>query len=394
MHKILNKKLKHTETSKIPQTMKESVINIELKSERKQKIIVGVNLVGQIEKLIKKRNYNKVIIFVDLRLKKLHSPYLRQLIKAVNPSDVIYITTAPHIKDFSFLKKIIGKLIDSRINRGSTVIAFGGGTLIDLIGFVASLYMRGVDLVAIPTTFMAQCDTVIGKVGINYKRFKHLLGSFYSPALTFCDSYFLKSLDNQEVINGLVEVWKHALLTRDKNLLNYFSNPNFSKFGGNTRVLQEIIESSVLIKKSFVEKDFLDLNGYHAALSLGHTFANYLERDGNIRHGEAILVGIIFCTFLSKRGGLLNDSEMNSILKSASIFLKALRYNKSILKKIKSADTILEGLKFDKMNNEEGNYNFVVQTNNGYALLRRVRKDLIIECLELLNNFLRDNYLR
>ncbi len=369
-------------------------IDIALKSQRKQKIIIGANLINQIGIQIKAKKYDKVIIFSDSMIKKLHNDYLNEAVKVTGALGVINIKAAPHIKDFAFLKRIIDKLISYRLNRGSAIVAIGGGTLIDLVGFVASLYMRGVDFIVIPTTFMAQSDTVIGKVGINYEKFKHLLGSFYSPALTFCDSYFIKSLDQQETFNGLVEVWKHALITRDEHLLGYFSGENFYRLEKDIGVLQGIIASSIVIKKNFVEKDFLDINGRHAALSLGHTFANYLEREGNIRHGEAILVGTIFCTFLSNRAKKLTDEEAGIILNTSRSFLTILKYNKSILKKIKSAEVVIESLKFDKINTEEGSYNFVIPTNKGYLQLKKVSREEIKECLKLLKAFMKDNYSR
>ena len=365
-----------------------AVIDIKLKSIRDQKIFIGQSLINVVGNEFKSLGFDKVVVFADLKLKKVHQDYLEQIVDQVGRgADVIYIKASPHIKDFSFLKKIIGKLIDVRVNRGSAIVAIGGGTLIDLVGFVASLYMRGVAFIAIPTTFMAQCDTVIGKVGINYKKHKHLLGSFYSPALTFCDSYFLQSVEKREVFNGLVEVWKHALLTRDKHLLEYFSTGNFEKFETDPGILKDVIASSILVKKSFVEKDFLDLNGKHAALSLGHTFANYLEGEGTIRHGEAILVGTIFCTFLSRRAKLLSEKETKLILETSRLFLKVFKDNKAILKKIKSDDTVLGALRLDKINKVFGRFNFVVPTNKGYTMIS-AEKEKIKECLKLLKGFL------
>ncbi|OGH90052.1 MAG: hypothetical protein A2537_02660 [Candidatus Magasanikbacteria bacterium RIFOXYD2_FULL_36_9] len=384
--KIKNQKLKNSGIVSI---------DVNLKSQRKQKIIIGANLINQIEINIKAKKYDKVIIFSDSIIKKLHNDYLNEVVEVTGAIGIINIKAAPHIKDFAFLKRIIDKLISYRLNRGSAIIAIGGGTLIDLVGFVASLYMRGIDFIAIPTTLMAQGDTVIGKVGVNYEKFKHLLGSFYSPTLTFSDSYFLKSLNEQEKFNGLVEVWKHAILTRDEHLLNYFSEENFYKLKKNTGVLQNIIASSIVIKKKFVERDIFDINGKHAALSLGHTFANYLEQGGNIRHGEAILVGTIFCTFLSNRAKKLTDKKASLIFNMSRKFLKILKYNnKLIFKKVKSEEVVIESLKFDKINTVEGSYNFVVPANNGYTQLKKVSREEIKDCLILLKAFMKDNYLR
>ena len=185
-------------------------------------------------------------------------------------------------------------LLENQFERNSTIIALGGGVIGDLAGFVASTYLRGVNLVHIPTSLLAQVDSSIGgKVGINHPLGKNLIGAFYQPRCVFADVSFLKTLPQDEYICGLGEVIKYAIISRDVDFEKIEANLA-AILNMEEDIVTEIVRSCINVKRKIVEQDEKE-TGIRAWLNLGHTFAHALEtfyKYEGLKHGQAVLLGI------------------------------------------------------------------------------------------------------
>lgn len=349
----------------------QSIIVRQKRQQGIEEIHIGSDIISSLvnKKLLSK--YDKVLFVADVNVYEKHKVYIDSIAKSLDSENIVLVKPELEFKDFSNCGIIFDKLVNMKASRKSCLIAIGGGYVGDLVGFTASVYMRGIDFVQIPSTFMAMADGVIGKVAINYGGHKNVIGNFYSPRYIFCDTNFLESLKEEEILFGMVEVWKHALLKNNRGVIS-----KIETFLNSGEIdLEKIIYFSMKTKKDFVKADMEDTKGKHKALSLGHTFANYLEAHKNFRHGVAVFYGIIFSTILSFKLGKINNKKYQAILSTASLFEKRING----LKKLQSemdVEHILEMLKFDKINSH-GGYSFVLLDNGGYMVNTGMSKELI-----------------
>ena len=203
-----------------------------------------------------------------------------------------YICTVPEgerskcIEQYTYL---LQKLTDYRFTRTDCVVAVGGGVVGDLSGFAAATYMRGVDFYNIPTTVLSQVDSSIGgKVAIDFGGYKNTVGAFYQPKAVIVDPDLLKTLPQRQISNGLAESVKMAV-TCDKQLFKLIES------GDSMDNIDKIIEGSLLIKKSVVEKDEKEA-GLRKVLNFGHTLAHAIESEYNMSelyHGECVAIGML-----------------------------------------------------------------------------------------------------
>ena len=207
-------------------------------------------------------------------------------------------------------EKIIDYLSEISFTRRDGIIALGGGVVGDLAGFVASIYLRGIPWVQVPTTLLAQVDSSVGgKVAVNTSYGKNLIGSFYQPNGVYVDISFLKTLDPREIKSALGEVIKYACIY-DYELFEILERSSL-----NTMDWSNIISRCINIKKHFVENDERE-DGLRKHLNFGHTLGHALEQYHNfkgISHGEGVVRGIIFATWLSKDLGYLSYETYNRV---------------------------------------------------------------------------------
>ena len=200
---------------------------------------------------------------------------------------IVIIPKGESSKNFENYKMLLSQMVKEGFTRTDCVVAVGGGVVGDLAGFVASTFMRGVDFYNIPTTVLSQVDSSIGgKVAIDFCGYKNIVGAFYPPKAVIIDPETLKTLDERQVSNGLAESVKMAL-TCDKELFSLFEKDNLD--------IDLVIEKSLKIKKSVVEKDEKE-QGLRKVLNFGHTLAHAVESQSNlsdIYHGEAVAIGMI-----------------------------------------------------------------------------------------------------
>ncbi|MDA0345378.1 MAG: 3-dehydroquinate synthase [Proteobacteria bacterium] len=279
---------------------------IEIRSSKKTTNLSFVDNIDAVLSLISQSNQ---IIFVDKTLKtstKALSDFLDERIE-----DVFLVDRAEENKNLSKAEEAYKFLTKKNINRDHEIVAIGGGALTDFAGFIAATFKRGIRLTLIPTSLLAQVDASIGgKTAINFGNVKNLVGSFYVPNNVVICSSFLKTLDQQEYLNGLAEVIKHAFITSDEEVDFIFNN--IDKINQRDEaVLNQIIKKSVKIKADIVVNDFEE-KGRRKFLNFGHTFGHILESSNlvcPIFHGHAVIIGIMMAIKYSMHKKLLSEKK-------------------------------------------------------------------------------------
>lgn len=219
---------------------------------------------------------------------------------------VITIPSSSHQKTLTTVQAIYDQLLEVGFDRSGTIIALGGSVVGDISGFVASTYMRGVNLVQCPTSLLAMADTSIGgKNSIDLPQGKNLIGSFKQPSLVLADVATLTTLPAKELISGMAEVVKHGLLA-DTDLLEKIERGNWpmktDSLHSSSSEIQTLVTQAIQVKIAFVQEDPFD-EGIRIHLNLGHTFAHAIEKVSKnaVRHGEAVAMGLAAAADLSVR---------------------------------------------------------------------------------------------
>lgn len=218
------------------------------------------------------------------------------------------------------------------------VIAFGGGVIGDLSGFISAIYKRGVPYIQIPTTLLACVDSSIGgKTGVDLDSGKNLVGAFYQPGFVLSELTFLKSLSPRQVRAGLAEVIKYAII-KDKSLFEYLEK-NYPKIIGlQRRALEFVVNRCAQIKAGIIQRDERERKGIRTILNFGHTLGHAIEAAGNYQkynHGESVALGMVLAAQISGELGLAKESarcRIENLIKSAGlpVFIKGLSLKKII----------------------------------------------------------------
>ena len=221
----------------------------------------------------------------------------------LNSVDVIYLPDGEAQKSFAHFETVLEKLADINFPRDGIILGVGGGATTDLAGFVAASWMRGVDWLAIPTTMAGMLDAAIGgKTGINTSTGKNLVGAFHLPIATLIDQRFLKSLATRDLFAGIAEAIKCGFIA-DSKILDLLEGLNESDLMdvSHSPSLKEVIRRSVTVKQGIVTRDFRE-GGERAFLNYGHTLGHAIEvaEQFQIRHGQAVAIGMVFAAELSR----------------------------------------------------------------------------------------------
>ena len=263
------------------------------------------------------RTDSKKFIIVDSKVSK----KINKIIKNKNNVFLITVKGSEKLKSINSYWKIISKLLQKKIDRSSTIISIGGGTVGDLCGFISNTILRGVKFSLIPTTLLSQVDSSIGgKNGINSKYGKNLIGTFYQPDIVIIDPTILRSLPLKQLRSGYAEIVKHALIN-DKNFYIWLKKNLKNILLLKKNPLCYAILKSIKIKEKYVtsdEKEKLVNSSSRAMLNFGHTFGHALESinkyRSNLSHGEAISIGMILATKISYRIKNIRRSELDDII--------------------------------------------------------------------------------
>lgn len=324
------------------------------------------------------KEYDSILIITDDNVYKKQLEYFIKVFK----HKIIYeyiISSGEDSKNLGTYEEIIRYCIQNNLSRKSLVLAFGGGVVGDLAGFVASTYMRGVDLIQVPTTLLSQVDSSIGgKTGVNIGVYKNIVGSFYQPELVYINVNALKTLHKDEFIGGLAEVIKYALVY-DYEFLDYLIENSEDILNLNENKLLYIISKCVNIKLDIVRKDEKE-NDLRRILNLGHTFGHGIEKLGRLSHGFAVSIGTVMAFKFSLKRGYINNDYYNKLMEVYNLYnLPTTFYD------IDSKD-IVNIMKKDKKNSF-GKFNLVIPID--YGKVRVVddgTEDEIYEVIEEIKN--------
>jgi len=251
--------------------------------------------------------YSARAVITDDRVAELHLAGLEGL-----GAPVMAVPAGESSKRFATLERVLEFLAASDLDRASCVVALGGGVVGDLAGMAASLYMRGIAVVQVPTTLLAQVDASVGgKTAVDLATGKNLAGTFHQPAAVLADTATLATLPEVEYASGLGEVLKSALIEGETALAGLEERLEAIR-GRDPDVLAEVVERCVRLKAGIVERDPRE-RGERKRLNLGHTFAHAIEQAagyGTVPHGVAVGVGVALALRTSRAIGLLADPEL------------------------------------------------------------------------------------
>lgn len=311
-------------------------------------ILIGSGLLMQTGARLKRIGFSdKMVIITDPTVRSLYANSLEQSLTGSGFEVVLLeVPAGEEQKSLETAARLYQELTDCYTERTTPILALGGGVIGDLSGFVAATYLRGVPLIQIPTTLLAQIDSSIGgKVAVNHGRLKNKIGAFYQPRLVISDITTLKTLPSREVSEGLAEAIKYGVI-RDAELFTYIESHLAQIKSLNDSALETIVFRSAQIKAEVVAKDERDL-GLRQILNYGHTIGHAIETVSGLTvpHGEAVAIGMLAAARLSNRLGILDREEVSrlkNIIASAGLptklpsletkrLIQAMRHDKKIL---------------------------------------------------------------
>lgn len=225
-------------------------------------------------------------------------------------------------KRFSSVEKLAEEMIQAGGDRSSIVVAFGGGVVNDMGGFLAAIFMRGIPVIQIPTTLLAQVDAAVGgKTGVNLVAGKNLIGSFHQPLAVIVDPDLLRTLPVREYRAGLFEVVKHGIIASPE-LFRVMAERHIDVIAQKDDVVDYMISESVRIKSEVVSTDEKE-GDVRRILNFGHTFGHALESEtkySRFLHGEAVAWGMKAATHLAADVGLLRNGDTEAILHTVELY--------------------------------------------------------------------------
>jgi 3-dehydroquinate synthase len=281
--------------------------------DRASTILIGEGIVDRLPSLLDARNIGARRFLVSSPgIWRFHGPQIQQVFAG---ADAILIPDGERYKNLQSVSRIYDALIRANADRGSALIAIGGGVIGDTAGFAAATYLRGITLVHVPTTLLAQVDSSIGgKVGVNHTLGKNLIGAFHQPALVAIDPLLLRTLPRREFRSGLYEVVKYGMIA-SRGLFDRVAHHSKGIFDRDPAVLVPAIVESARIKADVVSKDERE-GGLRRILNYGHTVGHALEavtKYRRFRHGEAIAYGMLAAADLAVARGALADRERRAL---------------------------------------------------------------------------------
>jgi 3-dehydroquinate synthase len=273
-------------------------------------IAIGPGLIDRVGELSAKLLARPRVIIVsdDIVAERYGARVFNSFKKAGIEASILFVPAGERSKEFDIFGQLMNGLLDQRPDRKTTLVALGGGVVGDLVGFAASVLLRGIDFIQLPTTLLAQVDSSVGgKTGINTRHGKNLVGAFYQPRLVLADTDVLDTLPRRELLAGYAEVVKYGLID-DPAFFDWCEQNAADLLNGNAAKRIHAIEQSCRAKARIVAADERETTDLRALLNLGHTFGHALEAETgfgpDLLHGEAVGTGMAMAFDLSARLGL------------------------------------------------------------------------------------------
>lgn len=372
---------------------KNQIVKVEIPQQQEYSypIIIGENILESVGKFVK--NYSKAQKLLIVTNKTVY-PLFGEKIKASLLEEgfeieFVILEDGEKYKNIQSLESIWQKAIEFKLERKDAIIALGGGVIGDVTGFAASTYLRGIDFVQIPTTLLSQVDSSVGgKVAINNKLGKNLIGSFYQPKFVLTDISTLKTLSESEFKVGLAEVLKYGMIEKtcglqglDTNLIEYLQQNKEAIFALNPDIIGELVKYCCELKAAVVNKDEKEA-GLRAILNFGHTIGHAVEKCSNyenINHGQAIAIGMKGALFISKARKLIDENYYDSCIKLLDLYGMDYKISENI-----KPDSLYEAMLSDKKI-QSGKIRFVLSTGQAEVdIYADVDKEILLEAVNTL----------
>lgn len=306
-------------------------------------LLVGEDFRNYKSYLPKKR---QVIVLTDDKVNHLYGTYFSDY-------PIIQIGQTEAVKNLATMDYIIGQLLANQADRSTFLLVVGGGIVCDIGGFVASVYMRGIEFGFISTTLLSQVDASVGgKNGVNFGGFKNMVGVFNQPKFVICDPAMLTTLDADDLSCGFAEIVKHTLIA-DKDMFFWLEQNTAKALALDAEVISKLVYNSVQIKAAIVNKDEKE-QGERRKLNLGHTYGHAVEKVLGVSHGKAVSLGLVVAAKLSLKKGLLTDHEYQKVVN----LLTSLQLPTQITEK---QTEILQALSMDKKREGAGIHFILMQ---------------------------------
>ncbi|MFP6575360.1 MAG: 3-dehydroquinate synthase [Pirellulaceae bacterium] len=345
-------------------------------SDRGYEIYIGSGLLRQTAQHVQSSiAVTQVVAITDSNLKTTHAQIVTEnLAQAGIVCDLVTIPAGEGSKSLGIVEQIWNEMLAAKADRQTVVIAVGGGVVGDLAGFVAATYARGIPLIQIPTTLLAQVDSSVGgKVGINLAGAKNMAGAFWQPTRVLIDPLVLHTLPDREYQAGLAEVIKYGVIM-DAEFFALLEDHVEEIHARDVGLLKTIISRCCQLKAQVVEQDERETTGLRAILNYGHTFCHAFEtvtNYGRFLHGEAVAIGMMCAARLAESMGRIDQqliSRQAALLTACNLPLTVSDID---------PESLLAAMQHDKKV-EHGKLRFVLPTKIGHVeLVDDVSMDLV-----------------
>ncbi|MCY8933441.1 3-dehydroquinate synthase [Bacillus atrophaeus] len=276
-------------------------------------VFIGEGIRKQASELLSSLNrpLTSILLITDEEVDRLYGEEMFRILEEKWSVKKVTVPSGEQAKSLEVYTGLQTEAISFHMDRSSCIIAFGGGVVGDLAGFVAATFMRGIDFIQMPTTLLAHDSAVGGKVAVNHPMGKNLIGAFYQPKAVLYDTELLHTLPQKELRSGMAEVIKHAFIYDQAFLEELLSIQALDDI--NSEQLNEMIYKGISIKSSVVNQDEKE-EGIRAFLNFGHTLGHAVEAEygyGQITHGDAVALGMQFALYVSEQAeGCQMDREL------------------------------------------------------------------------------------
>lgn len=343
---------------------------------RSYDVLIGANTLRHIGALVPDRR--RVAVISQPAVAVEYGDIVLESIRSAGPTAELFVMgEGESAKALATVEELAGIVARFGLHRSDAIVALGGGIVGDTAGFLAATFMRGIDVIQVPTTLLAQVDAAIGgKTAVNLPEGKNLLGAFHQPRAVVCDPATLRTLPDREYRAGLGEVFKYALLG-DHELESLITTVPEDLVNRNASVMTEVIARCARAKAAIVELDEYERTGRRATLNLGHTLAHALESAGDyaLLHGEAVAVGCVYAYGVAAGLGRVSVDEVERVRGMATSL------GLPTAATIADPSALLEFMRRDKKAID--GFTFVLPGPDGVAVVHDVPEPVVVAAFEL-----------
>lgn len=344
---------------------------IKVNASKEYDVVIGEGLLESLgERCVSLFGKNRAVIITDTNVKEFWLDETKKSLQLAGIETSVFVFAAgEESKSKETLFELVEFMAESKITRSDFLVALGGGVTGDMTGLAASLYLRGIPFVQVPTTLLAAVDSSVGgKTAVNLTAGKNLMGAFYQPSLVLCDTNTLSTLPEAEFANGMAEVIKYGVIF-DKELFDKVC-------GGDVKSdIEKIIARCVELKRDVVARDEFD-KGDRQLLNFGHTMAHSIEKCSNfeVPHGNAVAIGMVIAAKASAALGWSDEDCTERIIEANK--------NNNLPCECEYAPHDLADAALSDKKRTGGTINFVVPKVMGKCVLKKVSVEVLKEIAE------------